>query len=50
MTPSRLFGIIAGSLSGLAAVVLLLAGGGLLWAVDPHTDNDGYFGTKSHAI
>jgi hypothetical protein len=47
MTPSRILGIIAGSLSGLLAVVLLLAGGGLLWAVDSHTD-DGYFGTKSH--
>ena len=48
MTPSRMFGIIVGSLSGLAAVVLLLAGGGLLWAVNSHTDDDGYFGTKSH--
>lgn len=48
MTPSRMFGIIVGSLSGLAAVMLLVAGGGLLWAVDAHTDDDGYFGTKSH--
>src|SRR3954465_4242360 len=48
MTPSRMFGIIVGSLSGLLAVVLLLAGGGLLWAVDAHTDEDGYFGTKPH--
>jgi hypothetical protein len=48
MTPSRIFGIVAGSVSGVAAVVLLLAGGGLLWTVDHHTDDDGYFGTKSH--
>jgi hypothetical protein len=48
MNPSRIFGIVAGSFSGLAAVVLLLAGGGLLWAVDAHTHDDGYFGTKSH--
>src|SRR3954453_14455376 len=48
MTPSRMFGIIVGSLSGLPAVVLLLAGGGLLWAVDAHTDEAGYFHTKSH--
>jgi hypothetical protein len=48
MTPSRILGIVAGSLSGLAAIVLLLAGGGLLWAVDSHTDGDGYFGTRSH--
>jgi hypothetical protein len=48
MTPSRILGIIAGSLSGLLAVVLLLGGGGLLWAVDSHTDDNGYFGTKSH--
>jgi hypothetical protein len=48
MTTSRILGIIAGSLSGLLAVVLLLGGGGLLWAVDSRTDDDGYFGTKSH--
>ena len=48
MSTSRILGIIFGSLAGLAAVVLLLGGGGLLWAVDSHTDNDGYFGTKSH--
>src|SRR4051812_8325290 len=48
MSPSRILGIIAGSLSGLLAVVLLLGGGGLLWAVNTHTDDDGYFGTKSH--
>jgi hypothetical protein len=48
MTTSRSLGIIAGSLSGLLAVVLLLGGGGLLWAVGSHTDDDGYFGTKSH--
>src|SRR3954452_24445736 len=48
MTPSRMFGIIVGALSGLLAVVLLLAGGGLLWAVDAHTDEAGYFHTKSH--
>jgi hypothetical protein len=48
MSPSRILGIVAGSISGLLAVVLLLAGGGLLWAVDAHSDDDGYFGTKSH--
>jgi hypothetical protein len=48
MTPSRILGIVAGSLSGLAAIVLLLGGGGLLWAVDSHTGDDGYFGTKTH--
>jgi hypothetical protein len=47
MSPSRIFALVSGSLAGLAAVVLLLAGGGLLWAVDSHTD-DGYFATKSH--
>ena len=48
MTTSRILGIVAGSLSGLLAVVLLLGGGGLLWAVGSHTDDAGYFGTKSH--
>jgi hypothetical protein len=48
MSPSRILGIIAGSISGLLAVLLLLGGGGLLWAVDSHTGDDGYFGTKSH--
>jgi hypothetical protein len=48
MTSSRILGIVAGSISGLLAVVLLLGGGGLLWAVDSHTGDDGYFGTKSH--
>jgi hypothetical protein len=48
LTPARVLGIVAGSLSGLLAVALLLGGGGLLWAVDTHTDPDGYFGTKSH--
>jgi hypothetical protein len=47
-TPTRVFGIVAGSLSALLAVVLLLAGGGLLWAVDSHTDDAGYFATASH--
>ena len=50
MSPSRILGIVAGSLSGIAAIVLLLAGGGLLWAVDSHTRDDGYFGTKSHLL
>jgi hypothetical protein len=47
MSASRILGIVAGSLAGIAAVVLLLGGGGLLWAVDNHT-HDGYFTTKSH--
>src|SRR5262245_24503298 len=47
MSASRILGIVSGSLAGIAAVVLLLGGGGLLWAVDNHTD-DGYFTTKSH--
>src|SRR5262245_43117908 len=47
MSPSRILGIVAGSVSGVAAVWLLRAGGGLLWAVDSRTD-DGYFSTKSH--
>jgi hypothetical protein len=47
-TPSRVVGIVAGSLSALVAVVLLLAGGGLLWAVDSNMDRDGYFGTSAH--
>jgi hypothetical protein len=47
MSPSRIFGIVAGSVAGVAAVLLLLGGGGLLWAVDSHT-KDGYFSTKSH--
>ncbi len=47
-TPTRVFGIVAGSLSALLAVVLLLAGGGLLWAVDSHTDDAGYFTTSTH--
>jgi hypothetical protein len=47
-TPTRVFGIVAGSLSALLAVVLLLAGGGLLWAVDSHTNDAGYFATSSH--
>src|SRR5262245_5799630 len=48
MSASRILGIVSGSLAGIAAVVLLLGGGGLLWAVDHHTDGDGYFTTKSH--
>jgi hypothetical protein len=47
MSASRIFGIVAGSVAGVAAVLLLLGGGGLLWAVDSHT-HDGYFSTKSH--
>jgi hypothetical protein len=47
-TPTRVVGIVAGSLSALLAVVLLLAGGGLLWAVDAKTDSGGYFGTATH--
>jgi hypothetical protein len=47
-TPTRVAGIVAGSLSALLAVVLLLAGGGLLWAVDSKTSSDGYFGTGTH--
>jgi hypothetical protein len=48
MTFSRVATIVGGSLSAVVAVVLLLAGGGLLWAVDSNMDEDGYFGTSMH--
>jgi hypothetical protein len=47
-TPARIIALVAGSLAATLAVVLLLAGGGVLWAVDSNTTGDGYFETATH--
>jgi len=42
--------IIIGSILGLAALGVLAAGGGVLWADQTHRDSDGYFTASTHTF